>query len=100
VAVGRPNSIILVFVPPESRPRPARLQNALAIFSLTLIGLSVIAIVIILFVGHAGMTKPTPLQMVVTFFPSLGLPLGALGIIALFVVGALERRKHNTRRAK
>ena len=87
-------------MPPESRERPSRLQNALAIFSLTLIGLSVIAIIIIMFVGNAGMTKPTALQQVVTIFPALGLPLGALGIIALFIIGAIERRKHNTRQAK
>ena len=100
MAEPRPNSIILVFVPPESRHRPARLQNALAVFSLTLIGLSVVAIIIIMFVGNAGMTRPTAFQAVVTIFPALGLPLGALGIIALFVVGAIERRKHNTRQAK
>ncbi|GAA4159554.1 hypothetical protein GCM10022286_14180 [Gryllotalpicola daejeonensis] len=73
----------------------------LAFFSLALIGLSVIAIVILMIVGGAGMKIPsTQLQYFVQFFPLLALPLGALGIIALFVVGAVERRKLNTRQSK
>jgi hypothetical protein len=74
------------------------LQNGVAIFSLALIGLSVVAIIIIMFLGGGGLRKPTPLQIFVSDFPLFALPLGALGIIALFVIGAVERRKQNTRR--
>jgi hypothetical protein len=76
------------------------LQNGVAIFSLTLIGLSVIAIIIIMFLGGGGLRKPTPLQLFVSDFPLFALPLGALGIIALFVMGAAERRRHNSRQTK
>ncbi|WP_344791053.1 hypothetical protein [Gryllotalpicola daejeonensis] len=88
-------------MPDETRPPVSRLQRMLAFFSLALIGLSVIAIVILMIVGGAGMKIPsTQLQYFVQFFPLLALPLGALGIIALFVVGAVERRKLNTRQSK
>ena len=90
-------SIILYLVPPETRQRSARLQSGIAIFSLTLIGLSVVAIIIIMFVGGAGVKKPDPAFALAYVFPMWGLPLGALGIIALFVIGAIDRRKHNTR---
>lgn len=85
----------------SGRPdRAGRLQRALAYFSLTLIGLSIIAIVVIMIVGGAGVKKPVPEMAVVYIFPGIALPLGALGIIALFVVGAVERRKLNQRRAE
>ncbi|AYG02787.1 hypothetical protein [Gryllotalpicola protaetiae] len=88
-------------MPDESRPPASRLQRSLAFFSLILIGLSVIAIVILLIVGGAGMKIPTTqLQYFVQFFPLVALPLGALGIIALFVVGAIEHRRHNPRQSK
>ena len=83
--------------PPD---RAGRLQRALAYFSLTLIGLSIVSIVIIMVMGGAGSKKPTELQQLVEIFPGIALPLGALGIIALFVIGAVERRKFNQRQAK
>jgi len=81
-------------------PRTARLQRSLAYFSLTLIGLSVIAIVIIMIVGGAGVKNPVASMAVVYLFPAIALPLGALGIIAIFVINAVERRKLNGRQAK
>ncbi|GAA4184632.1 hypothetical protein GCM10022288_05600 [Gryllotalpicola kribbensis] len=96
LAAPRPKSIILYLVPDETRPPVSRLQRSLAFFSLALIGLSVVAILVLIIVGGAGMKIPsTQLQYFVQFFPLLALPLGALGIIALFVVGAVERRKYN-----
>jgi TRAP-type C4-dicarboxylate transport system permease small subunit len=83
-------------VPDDSRPPVSRLQRSLAFFSLILIGLSVVAIIILLIVGGAGTKIPSSqLQYFVQFFPLLALPLGALGIIALFVVGMVERRRYN-----
>ena len=84
-------------MPNESGVPASRVQTAVAIFSLALIGLSVIAIIAIMFLGGGGLKKPTPFQLLITDFPLFALPLGALGIIALFVIGAVERRKHNAR---
>jgi hypothetical protein len=78
----------------------ARLQRSLAYFSLTLIGLSVIAIIAIMIVGGAGVKRPAPAMAVVYILPPFALPLGALGIIALFVIGSVERRKLNQWQAK
>lgn len=87
-------------MPTESRTPVSRVQRSLAFFSLTLIGISVIAIIVIMILGGAGVKKPTPALEVVYLFPAIALPLGALGIIALFIVGAVERRKYNTRQSK
>jgi len=77
------------------------LQRALAVFSLVLIGISVVLILVIMFLTGAGMKKPTnEWELLVFVFPYFALPLGALGIIALFVVGAVERRKLNSRQTK
>jgi uncharacterized integral membrane protein len=82
-------------VPQESRASVSRVQRSLAFFSLTLIGISVIAIIVIMILGGAGVRKPTASLEVVYLFPAIALPLGALGIIALFIVGAVERRRYN-----
>ncbi|MFC4242256.1 hypothetical protein ACFOYW_02640 [Gryllotalpicola reticulitermitis] len=93
-------------MPSESRPsaaradRAGRLQRSLAYFSLTLIGLSIIAIVIIMIVGGAGVKRPVAEMAVVYLFPAIALPLGALGIIAIFVINAIERRRLNQRQIK
>jgi len=78
----------------------ARLQRSLAYFSLTLIGLSIIAIIVIMIVGGAGVKDPVKEMALVYIFPAIALPLGALGMIALVVVGAVDRRKLNGRQAK
>lgn len=80
--------------------RAGRVQRSLAYFSLTLIGLSVIAIIIIMIVGGAGVKKPVAEMAVVYLFPTIALPLGALGIVAIFIVAAVDRRKLNQRQAK
>lgn len=93
-------------MPPDSRDaagrpdRAGRLQRAIAYFSLTLIGLSIVAIIIIMIVGGAGVKKPVAEMAVVYLFPGIALPLGALGIISLFVISAVERRKLNQRQVK
>jgi magnesium-transporting ATPase (P-type) len=112
MSAPRPNSIILYSVPPKPRDsadlvdrpdrgaRAARLQRALAYFSVALIALSIVAIIIIMIVGGAGVKKPVAEMAVVYLFPGIALPLGALGIIALFVIGFVDRRRLNGRQAK
>ena len=82
-------------MPNESRPPVSRVQRTLAFFSLTLIGISVLAIIAIMILGGAGVKKPSAQLEVVYIFPAITLPLGALGIIALFIAGAVQRRQYN-----
>ncbi|HEY0249608.1 MAG TPA: hypothetical protein VGC45_15255 [Gryllotalpicola sp.] len=72
----------------------------LAFIAIALVGLSVLAILAIMIIGGAGVKKPLPQLDIVYIFPVIGLPLGALCIIALVVVNAVERRKLNTRQVK
>jgi hypothetical protein len=87
-------------VPNETRAPVSRVQRALAYFSLILIGISVASIIVIMILGGAGVKKPTGLLQAVYVFPAIALPLGALGIVALFIAGAAERRKYNSRQAE
>jgi hypothetical protein len=87
-------------VPHDSRSTTGRAQRVLAYIAVALVGLSVISIVVMLVVTGVGLKLPAAAWAPVYLFPVIGLPIGALCIVALFIIGLLERRKLNTGAAK
>ncbi|WP_155865173.1 hypothetical protein [Gryllotalpicola ginsengisoli] len=82
-------------MPQDSRRSSGRLQRILAYIAVALIGLSVIAILIVLAVAGTGAKLSAVWGGSLIVFPLIALPLGAICIVALFVTGMIERRRLN-----
>lgn len=76
---------------PPANP-PARSETVLAFMAVGVIGVSLVSMLIVLISSAAGAASNFALLAQI---PLIGLPLGALLIIALVVSGVIRRNKEN-----
>jgi hypothetical protein len=85
-------------VPNDTAAGPHRIERALVAAAATVIGLSVLALIAVLIIAGTGAQLDQSLFTTVRLIPLIGLPIGALLIVA-FVIATGVRRQREVRDA-
>lgn len=80
-------------MPNDPAASPHRTERVLALAAATVIGVSLLAIIVVLILGAARADLSTDTWSVVRLLPLVGLPIGLLLLIAHLVVSGTRRMR-------
>lgn len=76
---------------PQASPQPSRVQRILAYMFAAVIGLSIIALILIMVAGFMGVDPSTGIWPIIFVLPLPGLTIAFLLLITLLIVTAVKR---------
>jgi hypothetical protein len=86
-------------VPNDTAAGPHRIERALVVAAATVLGLSVIALIVVLILAGTGANPGQSFFSTLRLIPLIGMPIGALLILG-FVIASSTRRLREARDAQ